>query len=143
MSSDHRPVELSALAAVLHTEQDGYRKSLRNRQLQMIAIGGVIGTGLFLGAGGRLATAGPGLFLVYAVCGVFVFFILRALGELVLYRPSSGSFVSYAREFYRGEARFRRRLDVLLPLVHDRIVDITAIATYVHYWNAFTRSRSG
>src|SRR5690242_17329013 len=106
MSTDHRPVELSALAAALHTEQDGYRKSLRNRQLQMIAIGGVIGTGLFLGAGGRLADAGPGLFLVYAVCGVFVFFVLRALGELVLYRPSSGSFVSYAREFYGEKLAF-------------------------------------
>jgi L-asparagine permease len=51
----------------------------------MIAIGGA----LFMGAGGRLHTAGPGLFIVYAVCGLFVFFILRALGELVLHRLSS------------------------------------------------------
>ena len=54
----------------------------------MIAIGGAIGTGLFMGAGGRLHSAGPGLFIVYGICGVFVFFILRALGELVLHRPS-------------------------------------------------------
>ncbi len=66
----------------------------------MIAIGGAIGTGLFMGAGGRLASSGPSLILVYAVCGFFAFLILRALGELVLHRPSSGSFVSYAREFY-------------------------------------------
>ena len=51
-------------------------------------------------------TPDPGLFLVYAFCGVFVFLILRALGELVLHRPSSGSFVSYAREFFGEKAAF-------------------------------------
>ena len=81
-------------------------RGLENRHLQLIAIGGAIGTGLFLGAGGRLASAGPGLFLAYALCGIFVFFILRALGELVLHRPSSGSFVSYAREFYGEKAAY-------------------------------------
>jgi L-asparagine permease len=70
-------------SALAH-EEEGYDKGLKPRQLQMIAIGGAIGTGLFMGAGGRLNTAGPGLFIVYGVCGVFVFFILRALGELVL-----------------------------------------------------------
>src|SRR5512133_2641242 len=85
----------------LHAEDKGYHKNLKPRQIQMIAIGGAIGTGLFLGAGGRLNNAGPGLFLSYAFCGVFVFLILRALGELVLHRPSSGCFVSYAREFLR------------------------------------------
>ena len=90
------------------SEDEGYHKGLKPRQLQMIAIGGAIGTGLFLGAGGRLESAGPGLFIIYAVCGVFVFLILRALGELVLHRPSSGSFVSYAREFYGRRRRSPR-----------------------------------
>ncbi|OWF56925.1 L-asparagine permease, partial [Xanthomonas vasicola pv. vasculorum] len=72
-------------------EQEGYQHGLKPRQLQMIAIGGAIGTGLFLGAGGRLHTAGPALALTYLVAGIFAFFILRALGELVLHRPSSGS----------------------------------------------------
>ena len=92
-------------SALAH-EDEGYDKGLKPRQLQMIAIGGAIGTGLFMGAGGRLHTAGPGLFIVYAVCGLFVFFILRALGELVLHRPSSGSFVSYAREFLGEKAAY-------------------------------------
>ncbi len=77
----------------------GLHKAMGNRHVQMIAIGGAIGTGLFLGAGARLQMAGPSLAIVYLVCGIFSFFILRALGELVLHRPSSGSFVSYAREF--------------------------------------------
>jgi L-asparagine permease len=103
----------------------------------MIAIGGAIGTGLFLGAGGRLANAGPGLFLVYAVCGVFVFLILRALGELVLHRPSSGSFVSYAREFLGEKAAYVAGWMYFLNWAMTAIVDSTAIATYFHYWSAF------
>ena len=98
--------ETAAELAALSVEEAGYHKSLKPRQLQMIAIGGAIGTGLFLGAGGRLASAGPGLFIVYGICGVFVFFILRAMGELVLHRPSSGSFVSYAREFLGEKAAY-------------------------------------
>ncbi|WP_433623419.1 amino acid permease [Nocardia sp. CA-120079] len=122
---------------VLRDEDAGYQKSLRPRQLQMIAIGGAIGTGLFLGAGGRLASAGPGLVLVYAVCGVFVFFVLRALGELVLHRPSSGSFVSYAREFYGEKLAYAVGWMYFFHWCMSGIVDITAIATYVHYWSAF------
>ncbi len=118
----------------LHHEDAGYRKSLRPRQLQMIGIGGAIGTGLFLGSADRLHHAGPGLFLVYALCGVFVFFVLRALGELVLHRPSSGSFVSYAREFYGEKVAFAVGWMYFFHWCMTGIVDITAIATYVHYW---------
>ncbi len=87
-------------------EDLGYHKALKPRQIQMIAIGGAIGTGLFLGAGGRLAAAGPALIFVYAICGFFAFLVLRALGELIMHRPSSGSFVSYAREFYGEKMAF-------------------------------------
>lgn len=127
----------AAPSANLTKEDAGYHKGLKPRQLQMIAIGGAIGTGLFLGAGGRLASAGPGLFLVYAVCGVFVFLILRALGELVLHRASSGSFVSYAREFYGEKAAFAVGWLYFLNWAMTAIVDTTAIATYFHYWKTF------
>jgi L-asparagine permease len=121
----------------LTSEDEGYHKGLKPRQLQMIAIGGAIGTGLFLGAGGRLSSAGPGLFLVYAFCGVFVFLILRALGELVLHRPSSGSFVSYAREFLGEKAAYVAGWMYFLNWAMTAIVDSTAIATYFHFWKAF------
>src|SRR5258707_13568206 len=121
----------------LRREDAGYHKGLKPRQLQMIAIGGAIGTGLFLGAGARLVKAGPGLFLVYAVCGIFVFLILRALGELVLHRPASGSFVSYAREFFGEKAAFVAGWMYFLNWAMAAIVDSTAIATYFHYWTAF------
>ncbi|WP_425573215.1 hypothetical protein [Streptomyces beijiangensis] len=57
----------------------------------MIAIGGAIGTGLFLGAGGNFAKAGPALAFAYAICGIFAFFVVRALGEMVVHRPCPAS----------------------------------------------------
>jgi L-asparagine permease len=128
---------LDTAAERLTREDTGYHKALKNRQVQMIALGGAIGTGLFLGAGGRLASAGPGLFLVYGICGIFVFLILRALGELVLHRPSSGSFVSYAREFFGEKVAFAAGWMYFLNWAMTGIVDTTAIAHYCHYWTAF------
>ncbi|MCX2714066.1 amino acid permease [Mycolicibacterium sp. J2] len=123
--------------SALSHEDEGYHKALKPRQIQMIAIGGAIGTGLFMGAGSRLHSAGPGLFLVYAVCGIFVFFILRALGELVLHRPSSGSFVSYAREFFGEKTAFVTGWLYFFNWAATAIVDVTAVALYMHYWGMF------
>ncbi|MCU1528363.1 MAG: L-asparagine permease [Frondihabitans sp.] len=119
-------------------EQEGFQHGLKPRQLQMIAIGGAIGTGLFLGAGGRLHSAGPSLAIVFAVCGVFAFLILRALGELVLHRPSSGSFVSYAREFFGEKFAYAAGWMYFLNWAMTAIVDTTAVALYLQYWKAFT-----
>ncbi|MEU3643112.1 amino acid permease [Lentzea sp. NPDC034063] len=100
----------------------------------MIAIGGAIGVGLFLGAGGRLATAGPSLILAYAVCGLAAFFVMRALGELVLHRPVSGSFVEYAREFIGPWAGFTSGWLYWLNWAMTGIAEITAVAIYMHKW---------
>jgi len=121
----------------LNSHEEGYHKAMGNRQIQMIAIGGAIGTGLFLGAGARLQMAGPSLAIVYLVCGIFSFFILRALGELVLHRPSSGSFVSYAREFLGEKAAYVAGWMYFINWAMTGIVDITAVALYMHYWGAF------
>ena len=67
-------------------EQAGYKQTLDRRQVQMIAIGGAIGTGLFLGSASRLHSTGPALLFSYAFVGVIAYFLMRALGELVLYR---------------------------------------------------------
>ena len=133
-TTDHPPLPNQA---ALTAEDAGYHKALSPRQLQMIAIGGAIGTGLFLGAGGRLASAGPGLFIAYGVCGVFVFFILRAMGELVLHRPTTGSFVSYAREFLGEKAAFVAGWMYFLNWSVTTIVDSTAIAVFFKFWGVF------
>lgn len=136
--SDHTiPAHTHASEATLHREDEGYHKGLKPRQVQMIAIGGAIGTGLFMGAGGRLATAGPALIISYAVCGFFAFMILRALGELVMHRPSSGSFVSYAREFFGEKAAFVTGWLYWLNWAMTAIVDITAVALYMNFFKKY------
>ncbi|MGP3690581.1 amino acid permease [Streptomyces sp. IBSNAI002] len=123
-----------------HTDagDEGYSKKLKSRHLTMLAIGGAIGTGLFLGAGGRLAEAGPSLALSYAVCGIFAFLVVRALGELVVHRPSSGAFVSYAREFMGEKGAYAAGWLYFLNWGTAGIADITAAATYAHFWSAFS-----
>lgn len=116
---------------------EGYQQDLSRRHVQMIAIGGAIGTGLFLGAGSRLQVAGPSLAITYAICGLCAFMILRAMGELVMYRPSSGSFVTYAREFLGEGAAYAAGWFFFLNWAMTGIVDITAIALYIHYWPIF------
>ncbi|WP_085528836.1 amino acid permease [Kocuria massiliensis] len=127
----------SATENSFNDEQAGFHKGLGPRQLQMIAIGGAIGTGLFLGAGGRLHSAGPSLFLVYAVCGLMGYLILRCLGELVVHRPSSGSFVSYSREFFGEKAAYFSGWMYWLFWATTAVVDATAIAIYVRWFGQY------
>ena len=124
-------------SAWLASHEAGYHQNLSKRHVQMIALGGAIGTGLFLGAGARLQIAGPSLALVYLVCGFFAFLILRALGELVMHRPTSGSFVSYSREFMGEKASYVAGWMYFLNWAMAGIVDITAVALYMQYWDAF------
>ncbi|MFF9144289.1 amino acid permease [Streptomyces sp. NPDC014861] len=75
---------------------DGLKAGLKNRHLSMIAIGGVIGAGLFVGSGGGIAKAGPAILISYALVGAMVVFVMRMLGEMAAARPNSGSFSTYA-----------------------------------------------
>jgi L-asparagine permease len=115
-------------------EDAGYHKALHNRQIQMIAMGGAIGTGLFLGAGSRLHSAGPALAVVYAVAGGFAFLVVRAMGEMAMHRPTTGSFVSYSREFIGEKSAFVAGWMHFLNWACAGISDITAAAIYVRFF---------
>lgn len=123
--------------STVHAEDAGYHKNLKPRQIQMMAFGGAIGTGLFLGAGGRLNAAGPSLIIAYAVCGFFAFLIMRALGELVLHRPTTGSFVSYAREFYGEKAAFISGWFYWLLWATGIVAETSAIALYMNFFGNY------
>ncbi|MEU6080127.1 amino acid permease [Streptomyces sp. NPDC047108] len=140
MTAADKPAAGAPAASTPHVDAGdaGYRKDLKSRHINMIAIGGAIGTGLFLGAGGRMADAGPSLFIAYALCGVFAFFVVRALGELVLHRPSSGAFVSYAREFTGEKGAYAAGWLYFLNWSTTAVADITAAATYAHFWSMFS-----
>ncbi|MEW2433551.1 amino acid permease [Streptomyces caniferus] len=76
--------------------QSGLKSGLKNRHLSMIAVGGVIGAGLFVGSASGIAAAGPGILLSYALVGALVVFVMRMLGEMAAANPTSGSFSAYA-----------------------------------------------
>jgi amino acid transporter, AAT family len=109
-------------------------RSLQNRHIQLIAIGGTIGVGLFLGSAKAISRAGPGLLLAYAVGGVAIFFIMRALGELLTYRPVAGSFASYADEFCGPLPGFITGWSYWFAWVATVMAEITAIGVYVRFW---------
>ena len=82
------------------------KKGLKQRHLTMIAMGGVIGAGLFVGSGVVIGNAGPSAFLAYAITGVLIILVMRMLGEMATANPSTGSFADYAREALGGWAGF-------------------------------------
>jgi L-asparagine permease len=118
----------------LDAEQVGYKQTLGRRHVQMIAIGGAIGTGLFLGSASRLHSTGPALLFSYAFVGVIAFFLMRALGELVLHRPTSGAFVSYMREFYGEKWAYVTGWMYWLNWALTGIAELSAVGLYVQYW---------
>ncbi|CCH77265.1 putative amino acid transporter [Nostocoides japonicum T1-X7] len=118
----------------LDAEQVGYKQSLGRRHVQMIALGGAIGTGLFLGSASRLNSTGPALLLSYAFVGVIAYFLMRALGELVLHRATSGAFVSYMREFFGEKAAFYTGWMYWLNWALTGIAELSAVGLYIQYW---------
>ena len=120
----------------LDAEQVGYEQSLGSRQVQMIAIGGAIGTGLFLGSAALLSTTGPALVLSYAITGVIAYLLMRALGELVLHRATSGAFVSYMREFFGEKAAYVTGWMYWLNWALTGIAELSAVALYVQHYVA-------
>ncbi|WP_395170359.1 amino acid permease [Corynebacterium kroppenstedtii] len=105
----------------------------------MIAVGSAIGTGLFLGTGARLEQAGPALALLYLICGFFGYLILRSLGELIVYRPTSGSFVSYAREFFGEKAAYTAGWMYWFNWAMTAVADGTAIAIYIRWFGHYSK----
>src|SRR5262249_36135498 len=113
------------------SDQTKLKRGLKSRHIELIAIGGAIGVGLFLGSAKAIQNTGPGLILGYAVGGVVIFFIMRALGELLLYRPVAGSFVMYADEFGGPSAGFATGGAYWLTWVVTGMADLPAIGVYV------------
>ncbi|HEY4211990.1 MAG TPA: amino acid permease [Steroidobacteraceae bacterium] len=120
--------------AVSQRESDSLSRNLKSRHIQLIALGGTIGVGLFLGSAKAISKAGPGLLLSYAIGGLAIFFIMRALGELLTYRPVAGSFATYADEFCGPFAGFATGWSYWFTWIATAMAELTAIGVYVHYW---------
>lgn len=114
--------------------EDGLAQGLHSRHTRMIAVGGAIGVGLFLGSGAGIEVAGPSLIIAYALVGAFIFVVMRALGEMLLYRPVSGSFADYAREFLGPAYGFVTGWGYWITWGLIGMTEITAAGIFVQYW---------
>lgn len=115
-------------------EAKDLHRGLKNRHIQLIALGGAIGVGLFLGSAKAIRAAGPALLLSYAIAGLALFITMRALGELLLHRPVTGSFTTYAEEYVGPWAGFFTGWTYWFMWIAACMAELTAIGLYVHYW---------
>lgn len=118
----------------IRTNPDGTKRALSNRHVQLIAIGGTIGTGLFLGAGSTITKTGPSILVVYAVLGLFFFLMMRAIGEMFYSDPSQHTFVSFISRYLGPAAGKFSGWTYWVGLVFVGMAELTAVATYVQYW---------
>jgi AAT family amino acid transporter len=115
----------------------GLSRGLSHRQIQMMAIGGAIGVGLFLGSGKAINKAGPAVLLCYVLAGAVVFLMLRALGEMAMHRPISGSFATYAGDMVGSWAGYATGWTYWLMWITTVMAEITAVGIYTqYYWPA-------
>ncbi len=109
-------------------------RGLKNRHVQLIAIGGAIGTGLFLGAGKSIHLAGPSILFAYMITGVICFLIMRALGELLLSNLNYHSFVDFVKDYLGDMAAFITGWTYWFCWVSIAMADLTAVGIYTQYW---------
>lgn len=133
-SSELQDAPSTAPAAESTLSAEGYQKTLGRRHVTMIAMGGAIGVGLFMGAGGRLASTGPALIFSYAIAGVIAYLLMRALGELIMYRQTSGSFVSYAGEMFGRKGAFLSGWMYFINWAMTGIAELIAIGLYFQFF---------
>lgn len=111
------------------------QRSLSNRHLQLIAIGGAIGTGLFMGSGKTISLAGPSILLIYMIIGFMVFFVMRALGELLLSNLKYKSFIDFTTDLIGPWAGFFVGWTYWLCWITIGIADLSAIIYYLQFFN--------
>jgi lysine-specific permease len=116
-------------------ENRGLRRELQSRHLSMIAIGGSIGTGLFLASGATVASAGPGgALLAYSIVGLMVYFLMTSLGEMASFMPVSGSFQVYGSEFVDPAFGFALGWNYWYNWAVTIAVELAAASIIMHYW---------
>lgn len=109
-------------------------RGLKNRHVQLIAIGGAIGTGLFLGAGKSIHLTGPSILFAYMIMGTIGFLIMRALGELLLSNLQYESFVDIVQDYFGNKAAFVTGWTYWFCWVSIAMADLTAVGIYIQFW---------
>ncbi|MCH9276806.1 amino acid permease [Bifidobacterium amazonense] len=110
------------------------RKSLKNRHIQLIALGGAIGTGLFYGSSESISLAGPSILLAYLVGGLAIFMIVRALSEMSVEDPKAGAFSYYATRYWSKRAGFVSGWNYWFNYILVSMVELSVVGSFVNYW---------
>ena len=120
---------------MVSSSNDGtLKRGLKNRHIQLIALGGAIGTGLFLGIAQTIKMAGPSVLLGYALAGIVAFFIMRQLGEMVVDEPVAGSFSYFANKYCGHFAGFMSGWNYWVLYILVSMAELSAVGIYVQYW---------
>lgn len=125
---------LVRMSKLMNEEQQELQRGLKNRHVQLISIGGAIGTGLFLGSGKSIQLAGPSILFAYLITGCICFFIMRALGELLLSNTNNHSFLDFIAEYLGKKAAFVTGWTYWFCWIAIAMADLTAMGMYVRYW---------
>lgn len=110
------------------------RKQLKNRHIQLIALGGAIGTGLFYGSSESIALAGPSILLAYLLGGAMIFLIVRALSEMSVEDPKAGAFSYYASTYWSRRAGFISGWNYWFNYILVAMVELAVVGSFVNYW---------
>ncbi|SPL72387.1 amino acid permease [Acinetobacter stercoris] len=118
----------------MSNESTKLQRGLKNRHIQLIAMGGAIGTGLFLGSAQVIQSAGPSIILGYAIGGLIAFLIMRQLGEMIVEEPVAGSFSHFANKYWGKFPGFLAGWNYWILYVLVAMTELTAVAKYINYW---------
>lgn len=115
-------------------ENKELKRGLEARHIQMIALGGTIGVGLFMGSSSTIQWTGPSVLLAYAICGIFIFFVMRAMGEMLYVEPSTGSFATLGYKYIHPLAGYLTAWSNWFQWVIVGMAEIIAVGAYMQYW---------
>lgn len=113
---------------------ESLKRGLKNRHIQLIALGGAVGTGLFLGSASVIKSAGPAVILGYAIAGFIAFLIMRQLGEMVVEEPVAGSFSHFAYKYWGNFAGFASGWNYWVLYVLVAMAELSAVGKYIQFW---------
>ncbi|ASA25830.1 amino acid permease [Paenibacillus donghaensis] len=109
-------------------------RGLKTRHIELIALGGTIGVGLFMGSASTIKWAGPSVLLAYLLAGIIMFFVMRMMGEMLILEPVTGSFATFAHKYIHPLAGFLTAWSYWFLWVTVGMAEVTAIGIYMGYW---------
>ncbi|SEM30956.1 amino acid/polyamine/organocation transporter, APC superfamily [Ligilactobacillus sp. WC1T17] len=109
-------------------------RTLTSGQMQMIALGGTIGVGLFMGSTSTIKWTGPSVLLAYALVGMLLYVVMRALGEMIYLKPGTGSFADYATTYIHPVAGYLTKWSNIFQFIVVGISEVIAVTEYLKYW---------